>query len=851
MSARRVLLMLLASFLAVPLPAAPSPPAIKQGRSTDALGDPLPAHALLRVGTVRFRHGCAVTNVFVAPDGKTVLSAGLDNTLRVWDLETGKELGHWQPSDSNFWISSGVAISPDGKRLAYSGLESVRVCDAVAGHVLHTVTGETISTCHSLRSVGDSDVLVCVGTDKIQVLRADTGEELRSFSLEPERPTAPVEISEGFHVPFVALSADGSRLLSAQNGRVSLWDVDSGKKLRKLTGDCGRLTALALSPDHRLFAWGDFRGGLALGDTSGKELQFVTPGSRDVLGDPVAVLAFSPQGNQLACGHGGGTIRIYATDTGKQLHGIAAHGGGVSALAYTPDGRSLVSGDSDSCIRVWDTRTGQERVPTHDNRGAVQVALSPDGTRLATVCTQQPIHCWETATGKGLQVLKPGGRDHEELVDRLFFSADGSRLTAATDRGLQRWDLTSGRQRRLGIYPDDTRAWNLSPDGRVAVRISARGTKVTLLDRPSGRRRWQAQGKGSLHGFLFSEDTKVIGLWWTLHSEDDLREVSSECRVFDVATGKELYRLSLPLGALPLALTPDGAVLMTSARSMNQVHEDRPRRWVVESGIELPAFEGEIDTRNPVAVSPDGKMLVSGDEDGVLTLWELATGKRRGVLEGHRGPVGSFAFSADGKRLSSGSRDTTALLWDVTSVAAAGKPPPRELTAKDLDAMWADLRSDDAAAAYRAVMVLAAFPTESVPYLRKRVAAVRVEPQQLSRLVADLDSESYESRKKAQTDLAELAELAEPALRAAGKDPPSAEVRRSIEELLEKVKTSPYVLTGERLRAWRALEALELCGTAEACEVLATLAQGDEAGRLTREAKLALERVHKRGAGDH
>jgi hypothetical protein len=109
----------------------------------------------------------------------------------------------------------------------------------------------------------------------------------------------------------------------------------------------------------------------------------------------------------------------------------------------------------------------------------------------------------------------------------------------------------------------------------------------------------------------------------------------------------------------------------------------------------------------------------------------------------------------------------------------------------------------------------------------------------------------FDTRQKASAELADLAEIAEPALRAAMKDPPSAEVRRRVEDLLEKVKTSPYVLSGERLRSWRALEALEQCGTPESCEVLCSLAKGDAAARLTREAKLALERLRKRGVAAH
>ncbi len=110
-----------------------------------------------------------------------------------------------------------------------------------------------------------------------------------------------------------------------------------------------------------------------------------------------------------------------------------------------------------------------------------------------------------------------------------------------------------------------------------------------------------------------------------------------------------------------------------------------------------------------------------------------------------------------------------------------------------------------------------------------------------------MDSTIFETRQQARAELAELSDLADPILRATLKDPPSAEVRRLAEDLLEKAKTSKYLLTGERLRTWRALEALEMCGTSESCDVLATLAQGNEAARLTHEAKAALERVHKRG----
>jgi hypothetical protein len=95
--------------------------------------------------------------------------------------------------------------------------------------------------------------------------------------------------------------------------------------------------------------------------------------------------------------------------------------------------------------------------------------------------------------------------------------------------------------------------------------------------------------------------------------------------------------------------------------------------------------------------------------------------------------------------------------------------------------------------------------------------------------------------------LASWSELAGPLLQTALRESPSAEVRRHAADLLEMMKASAFVPGGERLRSWRALEALEASGVPAACALLESLARGDEGARLTREAKLALARLRKRG----
>src|SRR5262249_28458496 len=156
-------------------------------------------------------------------------------------------------------------------------------------------------------------------------------------------------------------------------------------------------------------------------------------------------------------------------------------------------------------------------------------------------------------------------------------------------------------------------------------------------------------------------------------------------------------------------------------------------------------------------------------------------------------------------------------------------------TAKELTALWEDLGGADAARAYRAVRVLAAGAGQAVPFLRQRLRPTPDEQlQRIARLVKELDSERFAVRRQAGDALRQLGRAAEPALRHALEKNPSLEMRKRVEELLEKLDGP--ALASEALRDWRALQVLEATGTA-ARQVFEALARGRPEDWLTREAQ--------------
>jgi RNA polymerase sigma factor (sigma-70 family) len=793
-----------------PAPPAPAkdrtPTADTRRPAADLHGDPLPEGALARMGTVRWRHGSAVVSVAFAGDGKSLASASHDGTFRLWEAATGKELRRFPAYQCS---ADAVALSRDGKVLAgHSGDAAVRLWDVASGQEVFRLGGSLNVRVSCFTLAPDGKVLavgatIRGGKNVVRLHATDTGKLLAEFT------------GHKGNVSALSIAPSGKTVASAgEDGMVCLWDAATGKELRRLSGSKGRWQALAFSPDGKVLASASHNGKTVhLWDRQGKEVRRLTVPERWTWS-----VAFSPDGKRLATA--GQAVRVWDTATGKEVRRLEK----VSArsVAFSPDGRTLAAGCDYGAIRLWDAATGKERFAGRGHAGWIwSAAVSPDGRLVATACFDEQPRLWDARTGKELRRLAglTGPAYH------VAFAPSGRLVAAGLANGtVGLWDAATGeRVLRLGhAHRKPVTAVTFSPDGHTLATGSHNEGVVHLWKVSSGKeiRRLEAP---SVEPVAFSPDGKLLATG----SLDITTGKEKVVRLFD-STGKEVRRFEGGQ-VRTLAFSPDGKLLASAGIA------DPIRLWDVASGKELRRLErtqkeiGRTRDVFRVCFSPDGRTLASAECDGVVWLWETATGQKRRRLAGHQRSVFHAAFAADGRTLVSSGADTTALVWDVLT-APRGQARP-------LEAVWADLVGQDAARAYDALCTLAAAPRQSVPLLRQRLRPVPVtDPARLARLLAELGSDRFATRRRAMRELEQVGESAEPVLKKALGEKLSLETRRRVEQILER-------LTPKRLIALRALEVLEHAGTAEARELLGQLSWGLPEAPLTREAKAVLRRL--------
>ena len=543
-----------------------------------------------------------------SPRGDRFVTAGDHGILRMWDTQTGQQVGKDFVGHTK-WVNDAV-FSPDGHRLATTSDDrTVRLWNAD--------TGEPIGR----PMTGHEDEVwgVAFSPDGLMIATGSVDTNVRLWNAKTGQPIGQ-PIDHPAKIVCVEFSPDGRRIVTGgYDGAVRIWDVGTGQQIgppHKVREDDKTeiIMDVAFSPDGRRLASAGADGDVQIWDG---QTGLPIGGPLTGHGTQVMSVAFSPDGHRLATGGNDGAVRLWDVDTSQLLGApMLGHKSAVFTLSFNPDGTHLLSGSQDGTIRLWDVGI---RRPLFGHIGGVSsVAVSPDGHRIASAGDDGTVRLWNADNGHPMgKPLVASGQPLSSVV----FSPDGRRLaTAGADGTVRMWDADTGTPVGAPINP-------------------GQGPLTSVAFSPDGRRR------------------SVTRRW--AHS----------VRLWDVETGSPIGEPRIH-GELvhSVAFSPDGNRIVSGG--MEAGYNGTVRLWDANTGqlIRAVPIGGADVVVFAVAYRPDGRRIAAAGGDGVIQRLDAGSLDKVGEpMQAHEDTVVALAYSPDGRTLASASLDETIRVWDVES----------------------------------------------------------------------------------------------------------------------------------------------------------------------------------------
>jgi len=649
-------------------------------------------------------HTGDIKSACISPDMKTIISASLDKTIKIWDIDSGKCLETLKEHSSGV---TSLSISIDGTHL-------------ISGSWDHTLKEWDLQSRKCIQTlIGHSKEIssVCYSPDCNRVLSGSNDYTLILWDLQTGKP---IHVYRGhpYDISDAKYSYDGKWGLSGccneyvmlwdADTTMKLWDINSGLCYRTFEGHTRSVTSVLFMPDNK----------------------HALSGSRD------------------------GTVKKWNIDTGACVCTYYGNAGCINSINISSDGRWILSGHDTGILKIWDESNGVcLRTINDENIGFNSISIDKDNNILVTVrgdkiyvhsingffenftmpkvipllmshisTTLQSIMNTDKYNAICKDIQSVSDVTNNETIWNLVISAQSipnyernSLIRSFLKRVSAKFQLCELRSAWLSNSIDTQSGCIFSlcysPDGKYVLSGHI-AVSLSLWDTSSGKevRSYDSKIVGTdEHYFMYAHiNTACIsadGIWglscfgssglrnlngetvklWDLRKGICLRtfnghtkEVTSVCfssdllsvlsgsldrtlRIWDIKSGKCQRKTKIKAGIVTMCLKPHSRNVLIAYDDSTIDNVD------IDKGKCIISYKGHSDIVNTISIDSKGKLLLSGSKDSSIRLWDIDSGRCLLIMNGHKGSVTAVKFSPNSKFAVSGSQDHTIAVWDLSS----------------------------------------------------------------------------------------------------------------------------------------------------------------------------------------
>jgi WD40 repeat protein/serine/threonine protein kinase len=592
------------------------------------------------------RHGDIVYDAVYAPNGEQLATAGGDGTVKVWDSDSGmlvREL-RFDGAKLRYYIA---IWSPDSKLVVAIDLKGEKTCvwSAETGALLAELQDDGASF-PSLSFSSDGRWLATSGGDDVRVFDAVTwrrvatirGPRIHALSFAPMGPTL---------------------LTGSAEGDASLWNIPSGVRAHHLREVGEPVDAVAFSHDGQLAVTASRDGAEQVWKTASGKLQ--SQGNH--LRGKILFVEFDRASKLIVAAGVSGNVSIEDANSGMPITTLDGPTNVVRVAHLDRDSHRVIAASWDGTARVWDATSPYGRwstPPVRDDCGLI-TSLVPDGRFIAVGCRSQPTRIWDTARDQLVAELPSVTQVHGDFASAYpAVSATGDRAAIARGNTVEIYELPAGKLTRTIAHRAAVNTVAFADTGHALVSGAVDGSLLVTRDGQAPLALLPFPEGVDAAGFLADgRVTAAAGKRLRVYDPGRnvvLAEFVGPARVRTLRPSADSHRLvtipSYEYEGGPSVLWDLERYMMIaklegpqpySARFVAQGHDvvtacadGAARLWDGETGQLRRTYRGGSRFLVDVAFSPDGAVLVGGGGDGILRFWDTLTARLLWMMPAHK-----------------------------------------------------------------------------------------------------------------------------------------------------------------------------------------------------------------------